>query len=307
MPKMHIDKSTTINAPVEKIYNKLGDFNHWRIWSPWLIQEPEAKVTVSNDAKSYSWEGDRIGSGNMKITAESTNRSIDYDLNFLKPWKSSAKVRFELVSKNGRTKVTWLMDSSLPIFLFWMKKMMTAFVGMDYERGLAMLKDYIEDGKVHSKLDFKGTSNYPGHTYIGIRTDCTMETLGNQMKEDFDKIWSLMDDHKDLVADNAFSIYHKWDMVHDKISYTSGVPVKSIPSELPAGMISGEIPETKVHTVRHTGPYAHLGNAWSTQYNMRRSKAFKMNKNIDPFETYVNVPGEVPDNELITEVHFAIK
>ena len=127
------------------------------------------------------------------------------------------------------------------------------------------------------------------------------------MKDDFGKIWSYMQDHKDLIADYPFSIYHKWDMVNNKVIYTSGVPVKSVPRGLPGGVISGKIPATKVHTVRHTGPYAHLGNAWSTQYNMQRSKAFKVNKGIDPFETYVNNPDEVTENELITEVHFAVK
>ena len=40
---------------------------------------------------------------------------------------------------------------------------------------------------------------------------------------------------------------------------------------------------------------------------MQRSKTFKLNKRIDPFETYLNNPGEVPDRELVTEVHFPVK
>lgn len=307
MPKMHITRSTLIAAPIEKIYNTLVDFNHWTAWSPWLIQEPEATVKVSDDARSYEWEGDRIGSGNMKVISSSENRSIDYDLTFLKPWKSTAKVRFEMEPQGDKTKVTWLMDSSLPFFMFWMKNMMEAFVGMDYDRGLAMLKDYIEDGEVHSKLDFKGTSTYPGCTYVGIKTTCAMEKVGDEMKEDFTKIWNFFSDHKDIIAAEPFSIYHKWDMVKKQVTYTSGVPVKNIPSNLPNELITGEIPQTGVYTVGHTGPYAHLGNAWSTLYNMQRSKVFHTNKKISPFETYKNNPGEVSDNELVTEVHFAVK
>ena len=304
---MHISKSTVINAPVDKVYNTLNNFNYWTSWSPWLIQDPEAKVEVAGDAKSYSWEGNTIGSGNMKVTAEKPNEAIDYDLNFLKPWKSSAKVRFEMKPKDDGTEVTWLMDSSLPVFMFWMKKMMVAYVGMDYERGLAMLKEYVEDGTVHSKLDFSGASTYPGCTYIGIKTDCTKETIGTQMGKDFDEVGTFMADHKDLVAGQPFSIYHKWDPVKNKISYTSGIPVSKVPDNLPDRFVTGEIPETQVYTVKHTGPYEHLGNAWSTMYTMERSKTFKTNKKIHPFETYANDPRSVPSNELITEVHFAIK
>jgi len=154
MPKMQIEKSTVIDAPVEKVYNVLSDFNQWKPWSPWLITEPEAKVTVAEDAKSYEWEGKRTGAGKMAITDESTNHSINIDLNFFKPWKSKAKVRFRIEHEGEGTKVTWFMDSSLPFFMFWMTKMMTALIGMDYDRGLSMLKEYAETGAVSTKLDF---------------------------------------------------------------------------------------------------------------------------------------------------------
>ncbi len=66
MPKMHIKKSVNIKAPVEKVYSKLNDFNHWTAWSPWLIMDPQATVTIAEDAKSYEWEGERVGSGKRK-------------------------------------------------------------------------------------------------------------------------------------------------------------------------------------------------------------------------------------------------
>lgn len=307
MPKLNIRKSIRIKAPVDKVHHALNDFNHWQAWSPWLIQEPEAKVDVSDDKKSYAWEGDRIGSGNMKVTNEIENETIEYDLNFLKPWKSSSKVSFEFKSFDDVTDVTWTMDSSLPFYLFWMKKMMTAFVGMDYERGLQMLKEYMEEGEVHSNLDFKGESEFEGCTFIGYKTDTTQEEVGNAMNSDFSKIWEFLDDKKDLISGNPFSIYHKWDVVNKKVSFTAGVPVSSLPENLSEGMISGAIPATRVYTLRHTGPYIHLGNAWSTMMNLQRAKVFKSRKGIHPFETYENNPGEVPDNDLITDIHFAIK
>ena len=307
MAKMHISKSINVKAPVEKVYEAISDFNHWAKWSPWLIQEPEATVNVAEDSKYYEWEGKRLGTGNMQITGESTNEWVDYDLTFLKPWKSTAKVRFELERDGEETKVTWLMDSGLPFFLFWMKKMMTAFIGMDYERGLNMLKDYAEDGEVHSKLDFKGETEFPGCKYVGIRTQTGLRNVGPAMQEDFGKMHSFFEQNKELIAGEPFSQYHKWDVVKEQVAYTSAFPVSEIPSDLPEGFVSGEIPATRVYTVAHKGPYAHLGNAWSTLYNMQRSKVFKSNKKINPFETYLNMPGEVPDNDLVSAVHFPVK
>ena len=307
MPKIHVERNVRIDAPVEKVYRTVNDFNHWTAWSPWLILEPEATVKVADDTKFYEWEGKRIGSGNMQVTDEKPYSRIDYDLTFLKPWKSTAKVRFEMHGHGDHSHVSWHMDSSLPFFMFWMKKSMEAFIGMDFQRGLNLLKDYVEDDKVHSNLEFAGTQNFPGVNYVGIRTACGMDSLSSNMKNDFSHLEKFLSDHSDKVSGNAFSIYHKWDMVNNEVEYTSAIPVNGLNVALPQGMVSGNIPATSVHTVKHIGPYHHLGNAWSAQYNMQRSKAFKLNKKIDPFEVYVNMPGEVADDELITEIHFPVK
>jgi len=302
---MNVERTIRIDAPVEKVYRTVNDFNHWTAWSPWLIMEPNAKVNVSDDAKFYEWDGKQVGSGNMKVTEEKPYASVDYDLTFLKPWKSTAKVRFEMHGHGDHSHVTWYMDSSLPFFMFWMKKSMEAYVGMDYERGLMLLKDYVEDDQVHSKLEFKGIGNYPGCKYVGIRTQCNSDSLSNNMKNDFDRLWKVVGE--DGASNNAFSIYHKWDMVKNIIEYTAGIPVDQVPDDMPSDIITGNIPSTPVHTIRHTGPYSHLGNAWSTQYNYHRGKVFKMNKKIDPFEVYVNNPAEAKANELITDIHFPCK
>ena len=119
---MNIVKRKVISASVEKVYECLSHLSTWQKWSPWLIMDPETKVDVSEDDKSYSWSGKRTGEGHMEITQELKNESIDYNLTFLKPWKSEAKVKFTTTSIEGGTEVAWHMNSSLPWFMFWMKK-----------------------------------------------------------------------------------------------------------------------------------------------------------------------------------------
>ena len=307
MLKMHITKSVDIAAPIEKIFSILNDFSRWRPWSPWMIQDPDASNTVAVDGKFNEWEGNRVGSGNMRIISESANESIQYDLVFLKPWKSTANVEFKLKPNEGGTKVIWSMNSRLPLFLFWMKKMMEAMVGMDYQRGLNMLKDFVEDGQVHSKLDFVGSNDYPGCQYIGIMTQSSMDKVGEDMSADMQKIGEFIKQAPEMKASNPFSTYHQFGFVNRKVDYTCAVPVQNIPENLPEGFVSGKIPATKVYTLRHIGPYHHLGNAWTTLHTMSRNKEFKMNKRILPFESYVNDPHEVSENDLVTEVHFPIK
>jgi hypothetical protein len=307
MPKTHVSKSIEIQATPEKIFSTLNDFNNWKPWSPWQICDPGASMNVADDAKSYDWEGKRLGSGNMRITNEQPHSSVDYDLTFLKPWKSTAKVRFELEPVGEATRVTWIMDSSLPFFMFWMKKSMEAFIGMDFDRGLNMLKEYVEDGTVKSRLEFVGKGSYAGCQYVGIRRTCSVSEVGKFMGADFEKLKSFAEDKTDNIAGVPFSIYHKWDPVKQIVSYTAGIPFKTVISPAPEGFVTGAIPATATYTLRHIGPYLHLGNAWSTLISMQRAKEFKQKKGFHPFETYVNMPGGVPDTELITDIHFGIK
>lgn len=199
-------------------------------------------MKVADDAKFYEWEGKRIGSGNMRITAEHPDSVIEYDLTFLTPWKSTAKVRFELESLGDTTRAVWLMESSLPFFMFWMKKTMETLIGMDFERGLNMLKEYVEDGAIKSKLEFIGKGSYPGCQYIGISTSGAIADVGKLMTNDFEKLWNYLGKNKDNIAGESFSIYHKWEMVKQKVSYTAGIPLQKVPDNLPEGMIAGAIP-----------------------------------------------------------------
>jgi len=307
MPKLDIARTTTIKAHAEKIYNVVSDFTKWTEWSPWLIMERDAEVIVAEDGQSYSWNGKRVGSGEMKITSENPNHRIDYDLTFLTPWKSHAKIAFDLKENGDETEVTWIMKSSLPFFMFWMTKMMTAFMNSDYDRGLMMLKEYCEEGKVSSDLEMKGINHYSGSKYIGIKRKTTIDKVGPDMSADIEKLSAWFKENNVEIASTPFSIYHDWNMIKQTAEYTSAFPVKEFPSNVPSDFLTGEIPELDVYTIRHKGPYRYLGNMWGLGMNLQQNKVFKASKKQHPFETYVNMPGEVPDEELVTEVHFAVK
>ena len=99
MPKMNVIKSIYIDSAPEKIYPILNDLNNCEQWSPWVIAEPRAQLNVASDGKFHEWDGDIIGTGNLKIQDEVENQSVTMALNFLKPWKSKAVTSFTLKKK----------------------------------------------------------------------------------------------------------------------------------------------------------------------------------------------------------------
>ncbi|MDJ0976794.1 MAG: SRPBCC family protein [Planctomycetota bacterium] len=307
MPKFTVHKTKVIDAPAANVWPHIRKFENWRAWSPWLIAEPETEVTYRDDGMGYGWKGKIVGSGKIDLLDEKENEAMDMRLTFLEPWKSENETRFRLEEKDGKTTVSWDMTGSLPFFLFWMKKMMSAWVGMDYDRGLSMLKDISETGSTPSKLDFEGSAPFSGRPYVGVRTACAISDIGPRMEADMGKLHAWLQESGTEATGVPFSIYHKWSPGKGRVEYTSAVPVAKAPDTTPAGMVSGTQPDVTTYRVKHTGPYHHLGNAWSAGMMHGRAKRFKQDKSIHPFEVYESDPTEVAPNELVTVVHFPVK
>lgn len=297
-----------INKPINEVFTEVNNFKNWPEWSPWLVLEKECKVDVEENGKAYSWEGDIVGAGEMKIENEVENKSIDCDLLFLKPWKSKAKTGFTFQEVEGGTKVTWNMASSLPFFMFFMKKQFEGFIAMDYDRGLNMLKDKVELGKVPFELSIDGFTEQKGTKYVGIKRTVSLDQLSTTMEADYKKLMPLAHgEWRPQIGGAPFSIYHKWDMKNKQAEYSACIAVSDFPSNLGSEFVTGETPTTKVHKVTHNGPFRHVGNAWSAQMMRMQGKKFKTNKNISPMEIYLNSPVDTPENELKSEVVFAVK
>jgi len=143
-----VQRSIVIDKPTNAVFDLVSDFNTWPSWSPWLSQEPECPVEIEGapgkPGHKQSWDGKKIGSGHMKLAEVIPGQRLDYELFFVKPWKSQSKATFEFGQEGQATWVSWSMEGTLPIFLFFLKKKMSAMVGRDYERGLAMLRELME-------------------------------------------------------------------------------------------------------------------------------------------------------------------
>jgi len=170
--KFQVERTVTIDGPKSKVRTFVEDFRHWNRWSPWTVLEPTCAVEVTGSANtpnhSMYWDGKLIGSG--RNTLRSTDgKSLQYQLEFLKPWKSKAESRFYFDESNGQTKVTWTLNSSMPFFLFFMIPTMRNLIGMDYDRGLRMLKEVVEHGNIACKTTSAGITDHTGFSYLGIQ------------------------------------------------------------------------------------------------------------------------------------------
>lgn len=308
MPRFHVARSTVINASPERVFQTVADYNTWTTWSPWLCAEPEAEVTVTAESAAvgsvYAWDGQVVGAGELEHQVLEPPHAIRDVIRFKRPFRSTSEVTFELQPAASGTEITWHMNGALPWFLFWMRAQMEAFIGMDYARGLAMLKEWIETGQIQSQVDVQGIQPVGPLRMAGVRRKCAVGDVGPSMEE------ALSEAHRQFAREGIatgepMSVYHAFDAVGQTFDYTSGYTLCE-QQAAPNGLALWELPQVNSLAVVHTGSYDHLGNAWSAGNQHVRYKKLKQRRE-GCFEIYKNDPGETPPGELRTEIFFPLR
>ncbi|MGB0598560.1 MAG: SRPBCC family protein [Rubripirellula sp.] len=309
MPSYAIKRSILIDAPAEQVFDTVADFATWPTWSPWLQVDPKAALNYTGKPgglnSGYQWTGEIVGQGEMEHLFLNRPWQIVDDLRFIKPMNSRSDVSFDFESIDHSTKVTWQMNGKLPWFLFWLKPTITTFISMDYDRGLKMLKEFVETGEVLSELEVLGTETRKKIHVLGTRDSATITQIGPVMEKALHEVGKTMQSVEMTPASEAISIYHPVNLKHGRFEFTTGFPVSSAVAP-PSGLQCIEIPSGKFLRIRHTGSYDNLGNAWSGIYQFARAKKLKIAKR-DGFEIYRNNPNDTPVNELVTDVYVPLK
>jgi len=146
-----VRRAASIQAPPEKIFLLINDFNRWGAWSPWEKKDPGMKRTLgaatSGKGATYAWEGNKeVGQGSMEIAESVPPSKVAIELDFVKPFEAHNRVEFALVPRGDATDVTWTMQGPTPYFAKIMHVFvdMDRMVGKDFEAGLASLKALAE-------------------------------------------------------------------------------------------------------------------------------------------------------------------
>jgi outer membrane receptor for ferric coprogen and ferric-rhodotorulic acid len=99
--------------------------------------------------------------------------------------------------------------------------------------------------------------------------------------------------------DFQLSFYHTYDRVRRRCEYTAAFGYASPPDALlPEGYVGRDIGSHRALNVSHTGPYRHLGNAWSAAMGCQRSDKLKAHKTM---------PGAVDEKEIQTEIYLPVR
>lgn len=146
-----VERSASIAAPPQRIYEQIANFHNWTNWSPWEDVDPELRRTYSGAESGtgaiYAWSGNRkAGQGRMEIIDASAPSRVRIDLAFEKPWKARNDTLFFIQPEGSGSRVTWSMTGrkSLVMKVMGLVMSMDKMIGPDFEKGLQRLKTTTE-------------------------------------------------------------------------------------------------------------------------------------------------------------------
>lgn len=145
-------KEVVINKPVSEVFNYVKYLKNQDNYSKWGSLDPAMKKNYTGTDGTVgfvsAWEGNKkVGQGEQEITGMEEGRKIDFELRFIKPFKSLAKAKMTTDAvDSGSTRVTWGFESNMnyPMNVMKLFMNMEKAVGNDFSTGLGNLKKILE-------------------------------------------------------------------------------------------------------------------------------------------------------------------
>ena len=145
-----VERSASMKAKPKVVFSYLNTPKRWPEWTAWTKERfPDMTIAFSGPESgvgaTYSWEGESVGRGTLKITGSEPGKGVDYDLDF-DGGKYLSKGTLKMTEEGDVVKVTWTTEGALgnnPIHRYF-GLLMDKFMGSDFEAGLKNLQNRVE-------------------------------------------------------------------------------------------------------------------------------------------------------------------
>ena len=303
-----IRRSRWINVAPDVLFEKLRDFKSWPQWSPWLIHEPDCKLTYSDSPAEeggyYEWDGKHIGAGRLTHVSFDKDTRIVEKLQFTRPFKSICDVEFELVAKDGGTELSWIMHGKMPFLFRFMTKKTVWMISKDYDFGLARLAGVMDPQADHPRLAFNGAVKNEAWNVHFLNYQGGVEGMMQTMEEAFPKLIEYAGD--ELSDQLPCTLYNKVDPVKMEFDCDLCVPAGADSSTSEYDVKA--VPGGEYFKATLQGSYEFLELAWYSAMAHLHMHKIKLDKSRPSIELYHNNPNDTPNkNDIVTELLIPIK
>lgn len=307
---IHMERSTTIDAPMDFVnehINSLADMNEW---SPWVDKDPEMTSSIEGEDGTvgaiYKWSGnDDVGTGSQAIT-EIGEGMIKTHLVFEGMGEADATVKLE--EADGKTTATWHYDQDVtfPGTIFMMFMDMEEMLGPDYQKGMDNLKALVEGNKA-DRNEFGGytmeITDLAERTYVGVRDTVAFPEMQAFFSDAFPKAYGSCEAAEAEMSGMPCGLYFVWDEANQSTECMAAIPM---PSGTSVDGMEAYTTGGKAIMADHYGDYEKLGEAHMAVEAYMNWHGLTMNG--PAIEEYMNDPTTVEDPAQIhTRIYYPVE
>lgn len=146
-----VERSVTIAAPADKVFENVNNLRKWEAWSPWAKIDPDAKIAFegpdAGKGAAMTWNGnDEVGEGKMTVVESDPDKAVNIKVSFTRPFEGGTNSDFSFTPKGDQTDVAWSMHGthSLMEKAFCVVFDGLGMMGKDIDKGLSQLKSVAE-------------------------------------------------------------------------------------------------------------------------------------------------------------------
>jgi len=146
-----VTRTARITAPPAVLFAQVNDLRKFQAWNPWVKLDPAAKFAFEGSADGVgavsAWSGNsNVGEGRMTITESRPNELVRIQLDFVKPFASTATAEFAFKPEGEQTAVTWSLtgQKNFVAKAIGLVVSMDSMIGSQFEAGLTTLKSLAE-------------------------------------------------------------------------------------------------------------------------------------------------------------------
>jgi len=254
-----VSAETTIDLRSDRIFPKVASFIGRELWDPWLTQDSTADAKIEPNSayvgSTYSWTGEKVGSGRMEVISVRENTYIESHLWF-GDVEEPALVEWIFEPVDGATHITWSFsqETTYPIGRLGMM-FGKVFLKQSFELGLTNLKELMESiPNTSIVLGTISVGTLPAMTTLVADGAGTMETIGEQLGELYGLLFAEAGKQQLEVTGAPFVHYLDYDESTGFSNYRAGIKVSEMGKD--AGQVKAvAYPEVQVVQALHTGPY----------------------------------------------------
>jgi effector-binding domain-containing protein len=317
-----VNRSISLNAPVEIVYEQVSDLSNIADWDPWKEEYTDMKSTINGsgyEVGSYRrWESSESVGEELLVELQ-PNKSVETELKFIEPFAMHSIGYYILdESVEGTTSLTMGFKGKNSFLLRALSMIpgqsMEAQAGPMFERALKNISVIVADKvdqqeaskkkMISSKYAF-GMQEMAERTYILKRGTVPMAEVSAFYTNNLGSIYTAVGASGVDVAGKPCGIYYSWDEENGTADMCAAIPVgdKSLKIE---GYQTVTMPAGRVVKVPYTGDYSGLPQVHNAIDNYM--KAYNLTQDGPVVEEYITDPQSEPDpSKWLTNIYYSIK